>query len=149
MRRFPTLSAIAASLLCLFFLFAAVIEAASATGRYRIELKDGHQIETRGYPVARGTVWTFHGSNGVLTGVPRELVARIVPVDEDAEPDAVVSARGVAAAPAESDVEAAPAPLEPGEWIELPSTGDGRAAVAPAEVIGPNETPAVPAPGHR
>jgi hypothetical protein len=118
------------------FLLTAAGNAASATGRYRIELKDGRQVETRGYPVARGSVWTFHESNGgVLTGVPREMVARIVPDDEAAEPDALVSARAVAAPPAlaEDDIEEAPAPLEPGALIELPSTGDGPGPVAPAQ----------------
>jgi hypothetical protein len=126
-RLFP----IAASL----FLLAAAGNAASATGRYRIELKDGRQVETRGYPVARGSVWTFHESNGgVLTGVPREMVVRIVPDDEAEESVALVSARAVAAAStsAEGDLEEAPAPLEPGDLIELPSTGDGPGAAPPA-----------------
>ena len=128
MRRLLSLVAIAVSL----FFVAALGEAASAAGRYRIELNDGRQIETRGYPVAHGSVWTFRASNGVLTGVPREDVARIVPADEGLEPDDVVFAHPAAAAVAESDVEAAPAPLKPGELIVLPSTGDGPAAVPPA-----------------
>jgi hypothetical protein len=125
------LFSIAASL----FLLAAAGNAASATGRYRIEMKDGHQVETRGYPVARGSVWTFHESNGgALTGVPREMVARIVPDDEAAEDDTLVSARAHAAPPtsAEGDLEEAPVPLEPGELIELPSTGDGPGAAPPS-----------------
>jgi hypothetical protein len=133
MKRFLDLSVIAASLFFLGFFSAAVSEGASTTGGYRIELRDGTQIETRGYPVAHGSVWTFHSSNGALTGVPREMVVRIVPTDEGAEPDVEVTARAVTTSSA-GDLEAAPAPLEPGELIELPSTGDGPAAepMAPA-----------------
>jgi len=140
MKRFLVHSAIAASLFFFCFFSAAVSEAASSTGRYRIELRDGTQIETRGYPVARGSVWTFHASNGgALTGVPREMVVRIVPTDEGTEPEAGVGgALATATASAVGDLEEAPAPLEPGELIELPSTGDGPAAEpkAPASAGG-------------
>ena len=133
MKRSLTVSGIAASLL--FFLLAVVSEAASLTGRYRIELRDGTQIETRGYPVARGSVWTFRAASGLaLSGVPREMVARIVPADEDTVPEADVAARAVSAPPARGDLEAAPAPLEPGELIELAPTGDGPAAEPKAPV---------------
>jgi hypothetical protein len=133
MRRFLVLSAIAASLFFLGFFSAAVSEAASSTGRYRIELRDGTQIETRGYPVARGSVWTFHASNGALSGVPREMVLRIVPTDEGAEaPEAEATARAGAAS---GDLEQAPAPLEPGDLIELPSTGDGPSAEPTAPAV--------------
>ncbi|HKD19475.1 MAG TPA: hypothetical protein VKG23_16600 [Thermoanaerobaculia bacterium] len=128
MGRFLTLTLTLAVIAASLFFLAAVGAAASVTGRYRIELRDGRQIETRGYPVARGSVWTFHESDGTLTGVPREMVARIVPADEGAEPEAEVSARAAVAPAAEDDLEEAPAPLEPGDLIELPSTGDGPAA---------------------
>jgi len=133
MKRFLTLSAIAASL---FFSFPAVSRAASTIGQYRIELRDGRQIETRGYPLARGSVWVFQSSKGGgLTGVPREMVARIVPADESTETETEASVRAVAPS-ADSDLEAAPAPLEPGDLIELPPTGDGPAAEPKAPAAG-------------
>jgi hypothetical protein len=142
MRRFRTFAAIAASISCFFF-SAAVLEAASASVRYRIELRDGTRIDTRGYPVARGSVWTFHETNGLLTGVPREMVLRIVREDEGIAPVASVAARE-AAAPVETVVEEAPAPLEPGELIELPSTGDGPGAEPPSATAATGVAPVGP-----
>ena len=110
------------------FVMAAVAAAGPRGELYRIELSNGSQVVSRGVPVTRGSVVTFHeASNGALTGVPAEMVVRIVP---DAGARAVVSERRpprVGSRPAPDITVAAPPAngLQPGEVVVIGPTGGG------------------------
>jgi len=55
--------------------------AAAGSAKYRIEMSDGRQILATDLPVARGSVLTYHPyPAGPLTGVPTEMIVRVVSV---------------------------------------------------------------------
>jgi hypothetical protein len=118
------------SLLAAFF--AAAI-ALAATARYRIELTDGSRILSVDRPVPHGTVLTFHSHpGGQLTGVPAEMVLRVVS-DRPAPEPATMTVRSTRLTGGPLDRPAAGVSeggsLEPGEILVLGPTGDG---IAPA-----------------
>jgi hypothetical protein len=116
-------------------IFMAAVAAAEPRSRsFVIELSDGTRVTALDEPVRRGTVVTFHSaSGGALTGVPAEMIVRIVQDGDNgqsaaaaskARPRAMVGSRPSARA-AQPD---APG-LEPGEVLVLGPMGDG---VAPS-----------------
>ena len=109
----------------------AVAAAESGSGSYLIELSDGTRVMALDAPVRRGTVVTFHASGGTLTGVPAEMVVRILN-ERDGRASSAVSKRRpvVGTRPDVMTVRPQAGPLEPGDVLVLGPMGDGIAASA-------------------
>jgi len=115
------------SLGVLLMFFTGLAIADSRGGRFRIELVNGGQLSSLDAPVRRGSVITFRSTDGKLTGVPAEWVARVV------SGPAATRATGpmVGTAPAARLEGGVTTGLEPGDVLVLGLTGEG-AATAPA-----------------
>jgi hypothetical protein len=103
----------------------AVAAAGTRSGSYVIELSNGTRVIALDAPVSRGTVVTFQdASDGALTGVPAEMVVRIVKNDGNGR----VASRSRPLVGARSDVVTVrpqTTVLEPGEVLVLGPTGEG------------------------
>ncbi len=123
---------IAVSLFAAFSAAAALAE----TATYRIELSNGHRVLSMDRPVTRGTVLTFHPHPaGALTGVPVEMVVRVVSDGATVKP-ATLTVRAPRLAGGPASTAGGPTPgLDPGEILVLGPTGDG-IAPAPSDEAG-------------
>ena len=117
----------------------AVAAAASPSGSFRIELSNGSHVTSLDAPVQRGTVVTFHNaSGGALTGVPAEMVVRIVKDGKDrpggrgaaavSRNRPLVGTRGAGTRGDDLTVRPRTEALEPGEVLVLGPMGDGMSA---------------------
>ncbi len=121
--------------LCMALGFSAAGLAAAASAKYRIEMSDGRQILATDLPVARGSVLTFHPyPAGPLTGVPTEMIVRVVSdgraATRSSTPTMTVRATRLSGGPTDRARRAATVGLEPGEILVLGPTGDGIAPSA-------------------
>jgi hypothetical protein len=101
----------------------AVAAAEPRSGSFVVELSDGSRMTALDAPVRRGTVVTFHdASGGTLTGVPAEMVVRIVREGKTS----VSRARPLVGTRPAITIARPPATgLEPGEILVIGPTGDG------------------------
>ena len=118
----------------------AVAAAEPHSGPFRIELSNGSQVIALDAPIRRGTVVTFHdASGGALTGVPAEMVVRIVKDGQKSRGAAALTRSRPLAGVREDVVTVRPAAgLEPGEVLVIGPTGDGIASPMAGAVSAPN-----------
>ena len=106
----------------------AVAAGAPRAGSYRIELSNGSQVIALDAPVRRGTVVTFHNSGGALTGVPSEMIVRVVQESGKGTASASAARKRPVLAATQPDMTVARPPatgLQPGEVLVIGPTGDG------------------------
>jgi hypothetical protein len=123
----------------LFAMLSTAALALAATARYRIELANGSSVLSVDRPVQRGSVLTFHAPGGRLTGVPMEMIVRVVSDREVGDAATMtVKAPRLRGGPLDRSTGPVSGRLEPGDVLVLGPTGDGIAPAQPTIAGAPN-----------